>query len=289
MIENNMDNRQIWQSQNFLKRPEFVANLVDRTNLTNNDLVIEIGPGKGIITKELVKRVGKVIAVEKDKKLAANLQLTFHTSPQVEIIEADFMKWRLPKEPYKVFSNIPFNMTADIVNKLTEDKNPPEESFLIMQDKAAFRFIGKPKESQTSILLKPWFNINIISNIDRKEFSPVPNINAVLVEFSKKDQPQVELQSRQSFRDFVIYGYNQWQPTIMDSFKNVFSSKQRSIAEREIMIRGKKPSDLSLEQWLKLFETFSFYVPNEKKEIIKGAETKLEKQQSKQQKWHRTR
>ena len=123
MIENNMDDRQIWQSQNFLKRPEFVANLVDLTNLTNKDLVVEIGPGKGIITKELSKKAGKVIAVEKDRKLATNLQLSFHNIPQVEIIETDFMRWQLPKEPYKVFSNIPFNMTADIVKKLTEDKH----------------------------------------------------------------------------------------------------------------------------------------------------------------------
>ena len=284
-----MEKRQIWQSQNFLKRPEFVANLVDLTNLTNKDLVVEIGPGKGIITKELSKKAGKVIAVEKDRKLATNLQLSFHNIPQVEIIEADFMRWQLPKEPYKVFSNIPFNMTADIVKKLTEDKNPPEQSYLIMQDKAAFRFIGKPKDSQTSILLKPWFNMKIISDIDRKEFSPVPNINAVLFEFVRMNKPLVEPQFQQWYRDFVVYGYNQWQPTVMDSFKNVFTSKQRSIAEREIMLKGKKPSDFNLDEWLKLFNTYMKFVSPEKKDIVKGAEIRLESQQTKATKWHRTR
>lgn len=284
-----MNNRQIWQSQNFLKRPEFVECLVEKANLTKNDLVVEIGPGKGIITKELAKKAGKVIAIEMDKKLATGLQSSFLTYPQVEIIEADFMKWYLPKEPYKVFSNIPFNMTADIVRKLTEDDHPPEQSFLIMQDKAAFRFMGKPKESQTSVLLKPWFRINIITNINKGEFSPIPNVNAILAELSIREQPLVELQSRQLYKDFVIYGYNQWKPTIMDSYKNVFSPKQKLIVEKRIAVKGKKPSDLSFEQWLDLFETFNFYVPNEKKEIIKGAEIKLEKQQSKLHKWHRTR
>lgn len=78
-------------------------------------------------------------------------------------------------------------MTTDIVRKLTEDRNPPQITYLIMQDKAAFRLMGKPKESQTSILLKPWFGVGIIANIDRKEFTPVPNVNAVLAELRKRE------------------------------------------------------------------------------------------------------
>ncbi|PJC28173.1 23S ribosomal RNA methyltransferase Erm [Candidatus Shapirobacteria bacterium CG_4_9_14_0_2_um_filter_39_11] len=288
-IEKDMDSRQIWQSQNFLRRPEFVASLVERTNIARSDLVIEIGPGRGIITQQLASRAGRVMAVEIDKRLATNLRTSFQSSPNVEIVEADFLRWQLPRESYKVFSNIPFNMTADIIRKLTEDKNPPELTYLIMQDKAAFRFMGKPKDSQTSILLKPWFDVRILANIDRREFTPVPKINAVLTEFRKREQPLVELQFRQWFRDFVVYGYNQWQPTILDAFREVFSPKQRSILAREIMIEGAKPSDLTSEQWLKLFETFTVYVPDDKKKIIKGAEERLEKQQRGLRKWHRTR
>jgi 23S rRNA (adenine-N6)-dimethyltransferase len=280
---------QIWQSQNFLKRPEYVSGLIDKTDLTRNDLVVEIGPGKGIITKKLADKVGQVVAVEVDHKLANSLRDEFKNTQNVKIAEADFLKWQLPQEEYKIFSNIPFNMTADIVRKITTDKNPPQSAYLIMQDKAALRFMGKPIENQTSILLKPWFDIKILENINRNEFTPIPNVNAVLAEIAKKENPQIDPKQNQWYRDFVIYGYNQWQPTILDSYKNIFTSKQRSIAEREIMLKGKKPSELSFEQWLKLFDTFNLYVPNEKKAIIKGAETKLEKQQSKLQKMHRTR
>lgn len=171
----------------------------------------------------------------------------------------------------------------------TGQQQKGELDYLIMQDKAAFRFMGKPKDSQTSILLKPWFDVRILANIDRKEFTPVPKINAVLTEFKKRDQPLIEPQSHQWFRDFVVYGYNQWQPTVLDAFKDVFSSKQRSILAREMMIGGAKPSDLTSEQWLKLFETFTVHVPDDKKKIIKGAEERLEKQQRGLRKWHRTR
>jgi len=289
MVEKNMEGRQIWQSQNFLRRPEFVASLIERTNITPNDLVLEIGPGKGIITRQLASRAGRVIAVEIDERLATYLQTSFQDIPNVEIVEADFLKWRLPEEQYKVFSNIPFNMTADIVRKLTEDGNPPELAYLIMQDKAASRFMGKPKDSQTSILLKPWFEIEIIANINGREFTPVPKVNAVLAEFRKRKQPLIEPQNRQWFRDFVVYGYNQWQPNILDAFRDVFSPRQRSILERGSGIKSTKPSELTLEQWLKLFKTFTTYVPSEKKEVVRGAEEKLKRQQQTLRKWHRTR
>ncbi len=179
-------------------------------------------------------------------------------------------------------------MTADIVRKLTEDRNPPLIAYLIMQDKAALRFIGKPKESQMSILLKPWFEINIVIDINRKEFTPVPKINAVLASFKKREQPLIRLKFRQWFRDFVVYGYNQWQPTIMEAFRQIFSPKQRTIIEKKLKIKEAKPSDLSFDL-LKLFEIFILHVPSDKKELVKGAEERLKKQQKNLKKWHRTR
>lgn len=279
----------LWQSQNFLRRPEFVASLVEKADISHNDLVVEIGPGRGIITQPLAKRAGCVIAVEIDPELATGLRTHLQNLTNIRIVQADFLRWQLPQEPYKVFSNIPFNMTTDIVRKLTEDGNPPQVAYLIMQDKAVFRFMGKPKESQISILLKPWFRIGIVANIDRREFAPVPKINAVLAEFRKREQPLVEPESRQWFRDFVVYGFNQWQPTILDAFREVFSPKQRSIIERELGIRGAKPSDLTLEQWIKLFEAFTIYVPSDKKGVVRGAEERLERQQKSLKKCHRTR
>jgi 16S rRNA A1518/A1519 N6-dimethyltransferase RsmA/KsgA/DIM1 with predicted DNA glycosylase/AP lyase activity len=137
-------------------------------------------------------------------------------------------------------------MTADIVRKLTEDGSPPDIAYLIMQDKAALRFMGKPKDCQTSILLKPWFNITIATYINRYEFTPVPRITAVLVEFRKRDQPLIDPKLRQWFRDFVVYGYNQWQPTVIDAFKTIFSPKQKSILEKKLKIKNLKPTDLTI-------------------------------------------
>ena len=182
--------RNLSHSQNFLKNPEFVKGLIDKTSIDANDLVVEIGSGKGIITKLLANKAGRVIGVEIDDKLFADLRKKFQEYPNVEITEADFLKWELPREPYKVFSNIPFNMTTDIVVKLLNAENPPTVTYLIIQDKAAERFIGCPvaKNTQMSILLKPYFEMALVARIDRRHFVPVPKVDAVLAMFKKRQK-----------------------------------------------------------------------------------------------------
>ena len=156
--------RQLSHSQNFLKSSGFVNSLIERTSINSGDLVVEIGPGKGIITAELAKKAGMVIGVEYDPNFARNLKARFSGYPNVEIVESDFLTWTLPNKPYKVLANIPFNMTADIVSKLLSGENSPEATYLIMQDKAAERFMGPPfgPNSQASILLQPFYDINAI-------------------------------------------------------------------------------------------------------------------------------
>lgn len=285
------DTKQLWQSQNFLRSPEFVAGLVDRTAIGPRDVVVEIGPGKGIITQQLAKKAKEIIAIEIDPKLAKQTGGSFAENPKVQIVEADFLRWDLPEKPYKVFSNIPFNMTADIVNKLLTPLNAPEAAYLIMQDRAAERFMGEPvgTNSQMSILLQPFWNMGIIAKIDRNQFQPVPNINAVLAKFEKRSKPLVDPELTQQYRDFVIFGFNQWQPTILDAFRDIFSAKQVKIITGKLGIAGLKPSELTIEQWVGLFEAFQQRVPAGKKSIVEGAERKLRSKQKEMKKQHKTR
>ncbi len=285
------DDRKLWHSQNFLKNPEYVSSLVDKADINSNDTVVEIGSGKGIITEQLAQKAQEVIAIEYDKSLADDLERSFADYSNVEIVQADFIRWDLPSRPYKVFSNIPFNMTADIVSKLLENNNPPESTYLIMQDKAAERFIGEPvgDNSQTSILLKPFFDMGIVSKISRNQFEPSPNVNTVLAKFVKKEYPSIKYENQQEYRDFVIYGYNQWKPTILEAFDEVFSYKQSKIIRKNFGVGGMKPSQLNVEQWVKMFETYKQYVPNFKKEKVRGAEKRLERKQRGLEKRHRTR
>jgi 23S rRNA (adenine-N6)-dimethyltransferase len=279
-------------SQNFLRKPQFVSSLVEISSINAKDTVIEIGAGKGRITEQLMKRAGKVIAIEYDRELVQVLRDKFSDAPNVEVVEADFLNWSLPDFRYKVFSNIPFEYTSRILDKLLLSPNPSEDTYLIMQDLAAKRFIGKAAggdDSQVSILLQPFYSMNILKRIDRRQYIPMPSVDTVLARFEKRKSPLVDPKDTQEYRDFVIYGYNQWKPTVLDAFKNVFSYKQTKIIKRNLDVDKKKPSELDVEDWVELFKTYKSYVPEDKKALVRDSEKKLEEKQKGMEKEYRTR
>jgi len=282
----------LWHSQNFLYDSDFVSSLVGMSDITSDDTVIEIGAGKGVITEQLSKRANKVIAIEYDNQLAQQLREKFSDFSNVDIVETDFLNWSLPSFRYKVFSNIPFEYTSRILEKLLLSLNPPEDTYLIMQNLATKRFMGKVvggEDSQVSILLQPFYSMSILKRIDRHKYRPIPSVDTVLARFEKRKHPLVNFKDMQESRDFVIYGYNQWKPTVIGAFKNVFSYKQTKIINRNLRIEGKKPSDLDVNVWVKLFETYQNYVPEDKKTQVRDFEKRLEKKQKGMEKKYRTR
>jgi len=104
-------------SQNFLKSKNLVVKILELSSIGPQDLVLEIGPGKGIITEELARRAREVVAIEKDKGLFLFLKEKFKNNPKIKILNIDFLKFQLPKFPYKIFSNIPFFITGEIIKK----------------------------------------------------------------------------------------------------------------------------------------------------------------------------
>lgn len=285
-----LNQRKIEHSQNFIRHPKIVRQLLELSNINPVDLVVEIGSGKGMITRELVKNAGRVIAIERDRKFSEGLS-EINERGNFQLVIDDFMKWQLPRENYKVFSNIPFNYTADIVSKLTTSERKPTDIYLIMQETAAHRFIGMPheKNSQISTLLSVEFSIEVLQKINRDCFEPRPNVSIVFVHFAKRVTPLISNINLQDFRDFVVFGYNQWSPTIIDAFRKVFTNRQRAIVVRSINLEGLKPSDLNTEQWLELYNTYSKYVDEDKKNLVRGSEKRLKKNQSTLTKQHRTR
>lgn len=282
--------RAIEHSQNFIRHPQLVRQILELSNVSSADLVVEIGPGTGMITRELVKTAGRVIAIERDRRFSERL-LEINGSGNFQLVIDDFMKWQLPRENYKVFSNIPFNYTADIVSKLTTSDRKPTDIYLIMQESAAHRFIGRPyeKNSQISIMLSIEFSVEIMRQIDRNFFEPRPSVNIVFAHFTKRTTPLMSIASLQDFRDFVVYGYNQWSPTIIDAFRKIFTHRQRAIVVRSMNLTGLKPSDLNTEQWIQLYHSYNEYVDENRKNLVRGSEKRLRKNQSELIKQHRTR
>src|SRR3989344_657166 len=139
--------RHVPYSQNFIDNPKLISKLLKESGISSSDTVIEIGAGNGNITKPLSKICKKVLAVEIDYYLYRNLVLNIAGITNVLCINTDIFDFEFPSYSYKVFSNIPFNYTSRIINKLFLSDRPPEAAYLIMQKEAAEKFAGIPRES----------------------------------------------------------------------------------------------------------------------------------------------
>lgn len=284
--------KSIIYSQNFIANAPLVANLIEKSSINKNDLVYEIGPGTGIITAELAKRCRKVIAVEIDKELVKSLRKKFSNVPNLEICEANFLFCPLPESEYKVFSNIPFNITATIVKKLVEAENPPLDAFLFVQDDSAKKFVGAPiaKETQFSLLIKPFFELSIAHRFKRTDFRPIPKVDVVLLRIKKRQQLLLEPKNRQLYKDFIVYSFNTWKPTLQEGLKKIFTRTQFPRLAKDLGFSvSAKPTDLKFWQWLGLFNFFAKQTDVSKKLLVRRAENKLKSQQAKLNKIHRTR
>lgn len=201
--------RQAFYSQTFLRKPELVTKLVGISSIGKKDVVLEIGPGRGVITRELVKVARQVIAVEIDSSLADNLRRQI-ANPNLKLYKSDFLKFDLPNFHFKVFANIPFSITADVIRKLTTSANFTE-GYLIIQKEAAEKFVGMPyapKNSAMSVSLKLWFDIQVVWHFDRRDFMPRPRVDSVMLYLKRHATPLVSDTERKEFEDFVLYLFN---------------------------------------------------------------------------------
>jgi len=272
-------------SQNFLLSRSLVTKLVRLTSIEKKDTVLEIGAGKGIITSVLLDRARTVIAYEIDQNLYNYLDQVFRQTQNLILKNIDFRNSTLPSQSYKIFSNIPFIITADVIKKITQANNPPEEAFLIVQKEAALKFLGTPydnKNSQLAIQLKPFFELNILYKFEKSDFYPRPHVDSVLLHIKRKERPLIALAYRQEFDRFVIYLFNQTNPNIATGVKKLINTP----VDVTLYV---KPSELRINEWLNLFGAYMHNPRYGAKKKVLNFYEKYRANRNKLQKSHRTR
>jgi len=246
----------ILYNQNFFKDPRLVESIVRQAGIGSNDVVYEIGPGRGMITRELAKAAGKVVAVEIDRRLWLRLQAEFAADPRVKIINADWLNYRAADSNYKVFSNIPFNLTAEIVRKLLTSQGITE-AYLVVQKEAAEKFTGSPKTTQFSVLNQAWFEFEVVRAFKKTDFEPRPSVDTVLLKISQRSEPLVPEAARSDYIWFIQLGFNRWRANLGKNFKNVFTYRQWRRLAHDLKFSVKVlPTDLIFDQWLGIFKFY---------------------------------
>jgi 16S rRNA (adenine1518-N6/adenine1519-N6)-dimethyltransferase len=169
--------------QNFLRDKSAVKKVVSASKVSLSDVILEIGPGTGVLTLELAKRAKKVVAVEKDERMQAVLKDALKGFANVEILGQDARKMpEMASRPYKVVANLPFYLTSLIIRKFLESKNQPKQMTLIIQKEVAQRICARvPDMNLLAVSVQFYAEPEIVSFISKKAFWPQPEVDAAVI------------------------------------------------------------------------------------------------------------
>ena len=241
-------------SQHFLINRQLVAHLVRQASLGPNDTVVEIGPGRGIITRELLKVCHTVIAIEIDPSLSRNLATQLINRQNLTLCTTDFLRFPLPVTPYKVFANLPFAIEGEIIRRLLESDNPPDDMHLVVIRDVGFRWVGHRKESYFSLSYKPWFEMKVTHQFRRTDFTPKPKVDSIVITISKRPTPMLKITQKKSYEQFLTQAFSGGR-RIDTNLRPFFSKNQLNHLSRTFNFPfNARPTDLSFHQWLQLFK-----------------------------------
>jgi len=231
----------------------------------------------------------KVIAVEKDARLASHLRTRFAQTPCVQVRQCDVLLVPLPHCPYKVFSNIPFDATAGIVNRLTRAEHAPDDAYLVMQREAAERFVGCPQSTLVAALTFPWFDTTVVHEFDRRDFVPMPHVEVVMLRLRKRGPPLVAREHAQGYRDFVVHVFTAPTSSVGKSLKLLLGKRNGARLAQGLYVADATPSQTRPSEWVELFGSARRLVGDELKWRVGYAERRLQEQHRRLHKVHRTR
>ncbi|MFH0906841.1 MAG: 16S rRNA (adenine(1518)-N(6)/adenine(1519)-N(6))-dimethyltransferase RsmA [bacterium] len=182
--------------QNFLINEMVLKKIVNTADISENDIVLEIGSGLGGLTHELALKAKKVIAIEKDKNIAEALKRILKNHKNIEIIQGDILKLSdnktlLSLSDYKITANIPYYLTSALIRLFLESKNPPQEIVLLIQKQVAQRICAKPpKMSLLAVSVQFYSCPKIISRISKESFWPKPKVDSAILKIGNIKKPK---------------------------------------------------------------------------------------------------
>lgn len=244
--------------QNFLIDKTIISKLIKGAKLAKTDTVLEIGPGMGVLTQEIAKRVKKIIAVEKDPRMCKLLKERLRDFKNIEIINQDILKTDITRyglliTGYKVVANLPFYITAPVIRKFLEAKNPVQEMVLIIQKEVAQRICAKPpRMSILAVSVQFYSNVKILSYVSKKSFYPQPKVDSAIIRITPKRKYKINVDE---FFKVVKAGFSQPRKQLANNL-----SKQLKLNKKELgsllLDKGIKPTQraetLTINNWIDL-------------------------------------
>ena len=253
--------------QNFLINEEVVNGIIKSSDISKEDLIIEIGPGLGTLTKYLLEKAGKVICVELDSRMIKILKDRFFLYDNLEIINQDILKVNLKEiirnekengkiKTAKIVANLPYYITTPIVMKLLEEKLDLESITVMVQKEVANRLIACPGDKETGAITYPVYyyaKAEGIMEVPKNSFIPAPEVTSKVIKLKLRKEPQVKVRNEKLMFEIIKSAFMQRRKTLLNALTNtkVFINKEEGIQilEKLGLDTNIRPEKLSLENF----------------------------------------
>lgn len=256
--------------QNFLKSKKAIHQMIDAAETSRDDLVIEIGPGKGALTKPILETGAQVIAFELDQRMIDFLEVEFAeyvasgqlTLVHQDVLDIDMDSFFADKNSYKVIANIPYYITNAIIRKFLESKIQPTDMSLLMQKEVAERIVARDgKQSILSLSVAVFSTPRYVSKVSRKYFSPSPRVDSAIIHMADiNHRAFVDDMDRQLFFTLVKTAFGQKRKKAINNLESLRAKEYwRTLFLGLDISPDIRAEDISLDQWLRILSIYKEY------------------------------
>ena len=255
--------------QHFLVDHRVLNTIVDAAELASTDTVVEVGPGLGILTQELVNRAGMVVAVELDEKLARALERFFHHRTGLSIVHgsildfspeellADSIGSAKPPASYKVVANLPYYVAAPTLRHFLESSLRPELMVVMVQKEVGESVAAEPGSmSLLGVSVQVYGTPRIVDSVPARSFYPPPKVKSAIVRIDVHPKPAVDPDDISGFFDVVRAGFSSPRKQLRNSLSvglNMGTAEAGGLLEAVGIAPERRPQTLSLSEWAALY------------------------------------
>lgn len=261
--------------QNFLINSEVVENIIENSNIEQDDMIIEIGPGLGTLTKYLLEKAEKVLCIELDKRMVNILEDRFSSDNKFEIINEDVLKVDLNKiikenketgkiKNVKIVANLPYYITTPIIMKLLEEKLDIESITVMIQKEVADRLIETPGGKNTGAITYTVYyycESEKVMEVPNSSFIPEPEVTSEVIKMNLRKEPPVNIENTKVMFMLIKSAYMQRRKTLLNSLTNskVFISKQEGteILKKLNLNENVRPEELTIQDFANIAKIIS--------------------------------
>lgn len=247
--------------QHFLIDNTALSTIVETADITKEDTVLEIGPGMGILTRELLKRAKRVVAVELDEAMVGIVKTTCIKFPNLEVKNLDILKFN-PSDLgcYKLISNLPYYITSVVIRRFLEAENKPEEMVILVQREVAERICAKPSRMSILAVSVQFYGApSVVSVVPRTSFFPAPNVDSAILKIKVYKNPLFPNVNPAIFFRIVKAGFSVKRKQLINSLSGGLNIN-REFAEKLLIDAGIDPmaraESLSMIDWNNLYKIY---------------------------------